>query len=159
MRGSTPPPSGIVVSCLALGLLLVAGCTPPRLPAAAVAPPAPGETPAAEAPSVAAEDGGAPAMDPVPKVIRRIAAEQKELVEQSQAMASELRDARGRPRALAEANELASELARLSAAVDGADSDTLDALVSQLGLLDTRISLLHEKLRTATDRTTAVLVE
>jgi len=80
-------------------------------------------------------------------------------------MASGLPDLRGRARAIAEVNALAEELgrvARVMAHANGgspAGSDVLDAVVSELLLLDTRISLQHEKLRTATDRTTAVLVE
>jgi hypothetical protein len=106
------------------------------------------------------------APDSVPKVVRRILIEQKDLVARSQAMALELPDPRGRARALAELDELAQDLARIAEVMARAtrgtgaiDSDGLDAVVSDLLLLDTRISLLHEKLRTATERTTAVLVE
>lgn len=102
----------------------------------------------------------------VPKVVRRILVEETELVAQSRTMASDLPDPRGRARALADVDELARELGRVaepmarSIAGDGEiDSDTLDQVVRELLLLDTRISLLHERLRTATERTTAVLVE
>ncbi|MDF2693063.1 MAG: hypothetical protein K0S65_1446 [Labilithrix sp.] len=76
-------------------------------------------------------------------------------------MAAELPDPGGRARALAEANQLATELARASAPIASGDvdSDALDAAVNALLLIDTRIALLHEKLRTATARTTAVLAE
>jgi chromosome segregation ATPase len=100
--------------------------------------------------------------DLVPKAVRRIATEQKELVERSHAMAGELRDPHGRARALAEANELALELAQAFARLGSSDeiaSEVLDDAVNKLQLLDTRVTLLYEKLRVATERTTAVLVE
>ena len=106
------------------------------------------------------------ASDAIPKVVRRLLAEETELVAQSRLMAGELPDSRGRERALAEVDELDRELGRIAEPMaratssDGEiDSATLDEVVGALLLLDTRISLLHEKLRTATERTTAVVVE
>lgn len=101
----------------------------------------------------------APPLTGVPRVIQRILAEEKDLVERSVAMANELPDPSGRRRALAEAAELAAELADVEAPLAGADSDRLDDLVGKLVRLDVRIALLHESLRSATNRTTAVAVE
>jgi hypothetical protein len=89
-------------------------------------------------------------------VVRRILAEEQELVAHSIVLASELPDANGKERALAEAHELDAALAAIEAPIDEADSDALDRSVSQLIQLDTRIALLHEKLRTATNRRTAL---
>ena len=170
---------------LVLGsLALVAGCSTRRPPA----PRAPSS--AAETSTRGVGEATAPAAHgevedhaafPIPKVVKRILAEQKDLLARSQAMANELPDPRGRARAIAEVNELAQELTRIAAPVTSAaghdllvssqmgasgedsgptiDSDLLDEVVTGLLLLDTRVSLLHEKLRTATERTTAVLLE
>ncbi len=81
-------------------------------------------------------------------------------------MTNELPDPGGRARAQAEVDELDRELARITDALaqasnaDGdGESDVVDAAVSDLLRLDTRLSLLHERLRIATERTTAVLVD
>ena len=179
---------------LVLGsLALVAGCSTrrppaPRAPSSVAESSTPRGVGDASAPGTRAEEVEAhAAAAPLPKVVRRILAEQKDLVARSQAMANELPDPRGRARAIAEVNELAQELARIAQPVAGAaghdqlattpmsawdpmsswgqdsgteiTSDVLDEIVSALLLLDTRLSLLHEKLRAATERTTAVLVE
>jgi hypothetical protein len=94
--------------------------------------------------------------DATPKVVRRLVAEAREQVEKDRQMASELRDSRGRARAQGEADTLERELAILAARIDNPDSQNLDEVMSQLQLLDTRIDLLHDKLRAATERTTAV---
>ena len=73
------------------------------------------------------------------------------------AMVSELQDPRGRARAASEADELDRELSILASRVDNADSDNLDDVMNRLQLLDTRIDLFHDKLRAATERSTAVL--
>ena len=77
-------------------------------------------------------------------------------------------------RETATATELASELASIAAPLDpdrpsggrlvraaheDADSALLDETVTKLIRLDTRIALLHEALRTATQRTTALVIE
>ena len=115
---------------------------------------------------VRAHDVHARAAAPIPKVVRRLVAEEEDLVERSRAMATELPDPRGRARALADVSELAEELAAIAATMErssiangGVASDILDDVVGKLLLLDTRLALLHERLRTATERTTAVLVE
>jgi hypothetical protein len=150
--------SSLLFPSVLVGLTTLTGCAskrPPRPPAAILQ--------TEDKPSKVAPDAGDGAeerpADTIPRVIRRIVAEQKDLVERSLTMATELRDPRGRQRALAEANELAAELQRISAPIDGADSAVLDDTVNKLQLLDTRLVLLHERLRSATDRTTAVLVD
>jgi hypothetical protein len=92
-------------------------------------------------------------------VIRRLLAEEKELVDHSRALAAELPDPRGRARALAEVGEIANTLAKLEAPLDAQDSAGLDATVDQLIREFTKIALLHESLRTATNRTTALATE
>lgn len=163
----------IVSGVLVLGSFALApGCSaprpPPRLdPHEHVTPRAASATEMhEETASARAADARDHAPVAIPKVVRRILVEETELVAQSRTMASDLPDPRGRARALADVDELARELGRVaepmarSIAGDGEiDSDTLDQVVRELLLLDTRISLLHERLRTATERTTAVLVE
>jgi hypothetical protein len=96
--------------------------------------------------------------------VRRILAEERDLVSRRLALATDLPDPRGRERAVTEANDLARELAEIEAPIGGGadkepDSETLDDVVAKLLRIDTRLALLHEKLRTATNRETAVLVE
>ena len=95
--------------------------------------------------------------DETPKVVRRLVAEARQQMEKDRAMVTELWDPRGRARAEDEANELNRELSILSARIDNPDSDNLDEVMNRLQLLDTRIDLFHEKLRAATERSTAVL--
>lgn len=154
MRVPHPLVSGIVVACLPLA----ACAASPHARHAATADPS---KTAASATAVAAI---APSqrLDLVPKVLRRIAREETELVNGSKAMAAELRDPHGRDRATSEANELARELSVLLSLLGTGDevaSDVLDDVANRLQLLDTRVTLLHEKLRIATERTTAVLTE
>lgn len=150
---------------LVLGpLVLLAGCASrrgplPRAPSTDASPR--GEGLHGQLAAAQAEEH---ARDSVPRVIQRIVAEQTDLVARSRSMASELPDPNGRTRAFAEVDALARELARITVLIapDGIGagrSDVLDAVVTELLLLDTRITLQHEKLRTATERTTAVLIE
>lgn len=99
------------------------------------------------------------ANDTVPRVIRRIVAEQKEEVQHLLELAGDLPDARGRARATNEATVLAQELKQISAPMDQADSTGLDQIITKLVLLDTRIGILHDALRNATSRGTASVVE
>jgi hypothetical protein len=103
-------------------------------------------------------------------VIRRIVAEEKELLDRSRELATELRDPDGRKRALAEVDDLAAELARVEAPITNLerlerggsgspDSDELDAAVRELVRLDSRLTILHTALRTATHRTTATALD
>jgi hypothetical protein len=95
----------------------------------------------------------------IPKVVRRILREEKDLVNRSIIMASDLPDPTGKQRALKEANELRFELTQIEAPLEKANSEELDQIVQKLLLIDTRIALLHESLRTATNHTTAVVVD
>jgi hypothetical protein len=142
----------VVSGIVALSLPFASGCggaKPPPMPTpAVVVPPSPLVT--------------SPRPDLVPKVIRRIAKEQQDLVERSRSMAAELRDPSGRARALREVDEIATELTGIQEKIGPGDetpSEVLDAAIDQLQLLDTRIVLLHGTLRAATERTTAVLLE
>ena len=95
----------------------------------------------------------------VPQVIRRILREERDLVSRSLALAKNLPDPSGRKRALEEASELSDELSNIAEPLESAPSDELDALVHKLLLINTRVALLHEQLRTATNHTTAVAAE
>ena len=127
-----------VVTVLAI---LVAGC-------ASVPPPPPTPPPPAPAPE-----------PPGPAVVRRLLAEARELVAQDQALARELPDPRGRARAEVEADVLAAELAKLSAGYPTEDSTELDALVDALSRLASQASILHDSLRIATSRISALSPE
>lgn len=160
----------MVSTSLSAALLLVfssviAGCSasaPPPLPPSTPVPGAvlepEGPPDAAVEPALVLGDAGGH-VDPVPQVLRRIRAEEADLIARCRELARELRDPGGRARALSETGELATELARIAAPLDDADSDGLDDAARELQLLDTRITLLHEKLRAATERTTAVLID
>ncbi len=124
----------------------------PSEPAAALERDAP---PAGEAPL----GGEVAALADVPRVVRRIVAEEKDLIARSAAMANELPDPSGRRRALDEAAALAEELAKIEAPLAGADSDRLDAIVDELFRIEGRVARLYESLRVATNRTTAVAAE
>jgi hypothetical protein len=86
-------------------------------------------------------------------------AEEKELVEHSLTLAAELPDPRGRARALADVSAIADRLMALEAPLASEDSDGLDATVDELIREFTKIALLHEILRTATNRTSALAVD
>ena len=156
------------VPILALvALAFSAGCagkpkTKAEAPKGAIAPDdAVGKTP--DGTPIAKGDGihapPDPRKDPVPRVLRRLVAEQKEDVGRIIALASALGDPRGRERATSEGKELEVEVAKVEALLVNTDSDSLDDVAINLRRLDTRIALLLEKLRTANDKTTAVLVD
>jgi hypothetical protein len=134
-----------IAVAMALGAGLGCASSAPPLPP----PPPPPPTPAALL------DGPVPGS--IPRVVRRIVAEEQDLVERSFALAEELPDSRGRERARREIREVAEELDRIRAPL--ANAEQLDDTVMKLIQLDTRIALLHEALRTATNRTTAVIIE
>ena len=157
--------SVVWLAFFAFGLVVLGGCAsaPPPSPPPPPPPP-PVEPPAPIAKSDAAADRA------VPRVIRRIVAEEKELLARSRELAAELRDPAGRKRALAEVDDLAAELARVEAPLatsattgangtEGPDSEQLDTAVRELVRLDSRLTILHEALRTATQRTTAMAVD
>lgn len=133
-----------------LGSLLLAGC-PDAPPPAWPEPPPP--------PPLLLEQEPAPigAGTETPHVVRRLIAEARDQMEKNRAMVTDIRDTRGRARAADEADALDRELRILEARADNPDSDNLDDVMDRLHLLDTRIDLLHDKLLSATERTSAVL--
>lgn len=137
---------GLISGALVFAITVLAACssTPPPLT----------PDPDLSGPIVVARD--APP-DATPHVVRRLVAEAQEQMGKDRAMVSELQDPRGRARAESEVNELDRELSILASRIDNADSDNLDDVMSRLELLDTRIDLFHEKLRAATERSTAVV--
>ena len=126
--------------------LLLAGCASTTSPSVlTVFPPDPiAQTEPPESPTTG------------PHVVRRLLAEAHALVERDQTLARELPDPRGNARARAEADDLASELGRVEAPYPTEDSATLDAVVEGLARVTSRATLLHEALRTATERVTAL---
>jgi hypothetical protein len=138
--------SGLLVSVFVLGATVLAGCSSTPLPL----------TPEPEPPGPIVLVKDTPP-DATPHVVRRLVAEAREQLDKDRAMVGELHDPRGRARAQNEADELDRELSVLASRVDNADSDNLDDVMNRLQLLDTRIDLFHEKLRAATERSTAVL--
>lgn len=94
--------------------------------------------------------------DSTPHVVRRLVAEAQDQMAKNQQMAAELPDLRGRQRAQAEVDRVAGELSELSARIDNADSDNLDDVMRRLSALNSRIDDLHDQLRVATERTSAV---
>ena len=87
----------------------------------------------------------------VPRSIRRLVSEQRTEVQSIRLLAGDLRDRRGRARALQEATDLADELSAIESAVvsAGTDSVRLDDVVTRLHLLETKTSLIHDALRQA----------
>jgi hypothetical protein len=142
----------VLLSVLILSALGAAGCLENLPP---VPPPPPPPFPPPGTAVVVADPGP----DAVPHVIRRVLGEERELIVRSQALAEELSDPTGRARAHGELDAMSDELERFSTGLDQADSDRLDAIARRLGELETRIALVHEALRTATSRTTAVEID
>ena len=87
----------------------------------------------------------------VPRSIRRLVSEQRDEVTSIRVLAGDLRDRRGRARALQEASDLADELSAIESAIGsaGTDSVRLDDVVTRLHLLETKTSLIHDALRQA----------
>lgn len=129
--------------------MLLLGC------AESVPPPA---LPPAVAPKVL-EAAPEPAHPGVPRVVRRLLQEEKELVTRSAEMARALPDPSGRARAEREVDSVAAELAAIEAPLDDADSPALDELVRRLLLVSTRIDVVYDGLRTASARHSAIAVE
>ena len=91
-----------------------------------------------------------------PRVVRRLISESREQVAKNRQMVAELADPRGRDRANAEATDIENELDTLTSRINDTNSDNLDDVMAKLQLLDTRIDILHDRLRAATLRTSAV---
>lgn len=128
----------------------VVGCatvnTPPPLPPD---PPDP-QGPILQTPPAEPADplGG---NEDVPRSIRRLVSEQRDEVQSIRLLAADLRDRRGRARALSEAADIAEELSAIESAirVAGTDSERLDEVVVRLHRLETKTSLIHDALRQA----------
>ncbi|MBX3226465.1 MAG: hypothetical protein KIT84_32610 [Labilithrix sp.] len=134
------------IALAALGTACYDAVPPP------IAPDPPSENPLVVAPS---QDEN----PETPKVVRRLVGEARAQMTKNRAMIVELPDARGRERASAEAREIEDELDALTGRIEDANSDNLDEVMSRLQLLDTRIDLMHDRLRAATLRSTAVAKE
>ena len=130
-------------------LLLLIGCGSSAPSPIAPAPDPSG--PLVVEPAVTSSPG-----DETPKVVRRLVREAAEQMAKNHAMVAELQDPRGRTRAEDEWRSIERELGVLILRIDNPDSDNLDGVMNELQLLDTRIDLLNDKLRAATERTTAV---
>ena len=100
-----------------------------------------------------------PHVDGIPRVIRRILAEEHALVERSAELAQALPDPTGRARAVGEVAALEAELGAIDAPLQDADSARLDVLVTKLVALDTRIALLHESLARSAQSRAAVAID
>lgn len=87
----------------------------------------------------------------VPRSIRRLVSEQRDEVQSIRLLAGDLRDRRGRSRAIQEASDLATELSAIESAIvaAGTESARLDEVVTRLHLLETRTALMHDALRQA----------
>ncbi len=136
----------VLTTGLVLVLTLTAGC------AARTAAP----TPAKTASSVVLEEIPASSETPpegrapgIPVSIRRIVAEQKSELSDMSVLAKVVGDAPGRARAQAEVATLTSEFDSIELHLDSADSDRLDETVHKLHVLESKITLLHEALRSA----------
>ena len=128
------------------------GCAAPRTPPLSPDP-VPEQGPIVQAPP----DPPEPAADPlagnedVPRSIRRLVSEQRDEVTSIRVLAGDLRDRRGRTRAMQEATDLADELSAIESAIvsAGTDSVRLDDVVTRLHLFETKTSLIHDALRQA----------
>ncbi|HEY8077046.1 MAG TPA: hypothetical protein VIF62_23125 [Labilithrix sp.] len=129
-----------IFAVLALAAAFLTGC--PESP-----PPITPDAPPDNGPVVL--DDGRP--DPVPRSIRRLLAEEHRQMIDIRSLLDVIGDARGRARAVAQAEDLDAQLASVERAVDatGGDSDSLDATFDEIRRLHTRISLLHDALTTA----------
>lgn len=131
-------------------MMSVVGCSsaPPPAPLAPEPPDTQGpilQTPPAEPadPLAGNED--------VPRSIRRLVSEQRDEVQSIRVLAGDIRDRRGRARAMQEAVDLAEELSEIEAAIlsAGTDSVRLDEVVTRLHQLETKTALIHDALRQA----------
>ena len=133
-------------------LVVLAGCSPAQRvsgPIAAVTPDAVPDAPFA---------GSPPAKPATPLSINRLLSESQSEMSDMGTLTKPLADPRGQARAVAEVNALADELRGVEAALreSDADSERLDAIANQLLLLQTRIAILHDRLRVASLPSTAV---
>lgn len=126
-----------------VGLLLVmgAGCATGRATSPTVVPSIVGQLEEEPAPEAEPE--------PIPIAVRKLVASQKAELADMRALAAVVGDATGRVRAQREVATLADELSAVERGILAADSDVLDDAVERLLRLDSKIHLLHDRLRTA----------
>lgn len=141
---------GIVGLVGVIVMMSVVGCSsaPPPAPIAPEPPDTQGpilQTPPAEPADPLLGNGD------VPRSIRRLFSEQRDEVQSIRLLAGDLRDRRGRARALQEAADLAEELAAIQAEIlsAGTNSVRLDEVVTRLHRLETKTALIHDALRQA----------
>jgi hypothetical protein len=135
----------------AIVMMSVIGCSGSRPPPLAPEPPDPElQGPIVQTPPSEPTDPLAGNED-VPRSIRRLVSEQREEVQSIRLLAADLRDRRGRARALQEASDLAEELFAIESAIlsAGTESERLDEVVTRLHRLETKTSLIHDALRQA----------
>jgi hypothetical protein len=120
--------------------LFLAGCSSTLPPPPPVPPPPP---PPSQIEKPAPPDG-------IPRVVKRILGEERELADRCSGLARGLPDANGRRRAEREVDALRAELDTIR--IDTADPDALDAAVLRMVELDRKLALLHETLATAASR-------
>lgn len=144
---------GRIVGLLGVIVMMgVVGCAnrpPPLSPDPTPDPQGPiVQTPPAEPVDPLALIGG---NEELPRSIRRLVTEQRDEVQSIRLLAGDLRDRRGRARALQEAADLADELSAIESAIvsAGTDSERLDQVVTRLHLLETKTALIHDALRQA----------
>ncbi len=135
-------------------IMVLAGCSSaPRTPPLAPDPPEP-QNPILQTPPPDPSPiglGSVGGNEDVPRSIRRLVNEQRDEVQSIRSLAADLRDRRGRARALQEAQDLADELSTIESAISsaGTDSEQLDSVVTRLHLLETKTALIHDALRQA----------
>lgn len=90
--------------------------------------------------------------DEIPRSVRRLVAEQRTRLDDCASLVRNLADPHGRARAESETESLAAALGDIERRLDAwnRDSDELDAVVLELRRNDTRVTLLREALRGAT---------
>jgi hypothetical protein len=85
----------------------------------------------------------------VPIAIRKLVASQRTELSDMDALAKVVGDATGRLRAQRDVETLASEFVQIESGLVSSESGPLDDTVAKLLRLDSKIELLHDKLRAA----------
>jgi hypothetical protein len=117
-------------------LFVLAGCAsrPPPPPIAVV--------PAPQAPPP-------PHREEIPIAIQKLVAAQRTEIRDMNALAQVVGDRTGRVRAQRDVDSLATEFTAIESTITTSESERLDAAVAKLLALDSKIELLHDKLRAA----------
>lgn len=141
---------GLIGMFGAIVMMGVVGCSSAPPPTPVMPDPPEPQGPIVQTPPAEPADalGG---NEDVPRSIRRLVSEQRDEVQSIRLLAADLRDRRGRARALQEASDLAEELSAIESAVlsAGTDSERLDEVVARLHRLETKTALIHDALRQA----------